>query len=95
MSEDLRAVDAEKALEETARRVYISAMGSGLRNLLGEAHKLEVIKSAIRSAEAAAIERCIEIAQNERLIGDTREESDHAYNTAIEHVVAAIRRGGN
>jgi hypothetical protein len=57
--------------------------------------QLEEARTEVAEAErrGAAREReaCIEDASNERLTGETGEESDLAYNQAIDDVVKAIR----
>jgi hypothetical protein len=60
----------------------------------GEEEFRAALASLFAAAEAGGAEReralCIEDAEGERLSGETGEESDEAYNTAIEHVVNAI-----
>lgn len=49
------------------------------------------IAQALREAETRGMERAAEIAESERVSGETGEETDAAYNLAVEHIAAAIR----
>lgn len=56
------------------------------------ADAMEALESYGRVVEAATIERCAQIAEQEKVDYEaTKSEDDLAYNTALEHAAAAIR----